>query len=46
VKMASGSKKKVGGKVTDCSLKLGEFTMKANLYVTILRCYDIVIGMY
>jgi hypothetical protein len=45
VEMASGAKKKVGGKVTDCSLNLGYFFMKANLYVMILGSYDIVIGM-
>jgi hypothetical protein len=45
VEMASGAKKKVGGKVTDCSLNLGDFVMKANLYVMILGSYDIMIGM-
>jgi hypothetical protein len=45
VEMASGAKQKVGGKVTDCSINLGDFVMKANLYVTILGSYDIVIGM-
>jgi hypothetical protein len=45
VEMDSGSKKKVGGKVTDCSLDLGNFAKKANLYVTILRYYDVMIGM-
>jgi hypothetical protein len=29
----------------DCSLNLGDFVMKANLYVTILGSYDFVIGM-
>jgi hypothetical protein len=29
----------------DCSINLGEFVTKANLYVTILGSYDIVIGM-
>jgi choline kinase len=45
VEMASGAKQKVGGKVTDCSLNLGYFVMKANLYVMILGSYDVVIGM-
>jgi predicted aspartyl protease len=45
VEMASGAKQKVGGKVTDCSINLGDFVTKANLYVTILGSYDIVIGM-
>jgi hypothetical protein len=43
--MASGAKQKVGGKVTNCSINLGEFLTKANLYVMILGSYDIVIGM-
>jgi hypothetical protein len=43
--MESGAKQKVGGKVMDCSINLGEFVTKANLYVTILGSYDIVIGM-
>jgi hypothetical protein len=43
--MASGAKQKVGGKVTGCSLNLGDFVMKANLYVMILGSYDVVIGM-
>jgi hypothetical protein len=33
VEMASGAKQKVGGKVTCCSLNLGEFVTRANLYV-------------
>jgi hypothetical protein len=45
VEMASGAKKKVGGKVTGCILNLGEFFTRANLYVTILGSYDIVIGI-
>jgi hypothetical protein len=36
VEMTSGAKQKVGGKVMDCSINLGEFVMKANLYITIL----------
>jgi tyrosine-protein phosphatase YwqE len=36
VEMASGAKQKVGGKVMGSLLNLGEFVMKANLYVTIL----------
>ena len=43
--MASGDKKKVGGKVTGCILNLREFVTRANLYVTILGSYDVVIGM-
>jgi hypothetical protein len=45
IEMASGAKPKVGGKVTSCTLNLGEFVTKANLYVTILRSYDVVISM-
>jgi hypothetical protein len=45
VEMASGAKQKVGGKVTSCTLNLEEFFTGANLYVTILESYDIVIGM-
>jgi hypothetical protein len=45
VEMASGAKQKVGGKVTGCTLNLGEFVTRANLYVTILGSYDVVIGM-
>ena len=43
--MASGAKQKVGGKVTGCTINLGEFVTKANLYVMILESYDIMIGM-
>jgi hypothetical protein len=43
--MTFGAKHKVGGKVTDCNINLGDFVMKANLYVMILGSYDIVIGM-
>jgi hypothetical protein len=45
VEMTSGAKQKVGGKVTGCVLNLGEFFTRANLYVTILGSYDVVIGM-
>jgi hypothetical protein len=45
VEMVSGAKQKVGGKVTGCALNLGEFVTRANLYVTILGSYDVVIGM-
>jgi hypothetical protein len=45
IEMASGAKQRVGGKVTGCILNLGEFFTKANLYVTILGSYDVVIGM-
>jgi len=43
--MASGAKQKVGGKVMDYSVKLGEFVTKENLYIMILGSYDIVIGI-
>jgi hypothetical protein len=45
VEMASGAKQKVGGKVMGCTLNLGEFFTRANLYVMILGSYDVVIGM-
>jgi hypothetical protein len=45
MEMASRAKQKVGGKVTSCVLNLGEFVTRANLYVTILGSYDVVIGM-
>jgi hypothetical protein len=43
--MASGAKNKVGGKVTNCSINLGYFVIKANLYFMTLGSYDKVIGM-
>jgi hypothetical protein len=45
VEMASGAKQKVGGKVTGCTLNLGEFVTGANLYITILGSYDVMIAM-
>ena len=45
VEMASRDKQKVGGKVTGCSLNLGEFVTRANLYVMTLESYDVMIGM-
>jgi hypothetical protein len=45
VEMDLGAKKKVGGKVMGCSLNLGEFVTRANIYITFLGFYDIVIGM-
>jgi hypothetical protein len=45
IEMASRAKQKVGGKVTGCTLNLGEFVMRVNLYVTILGSYDVMIGM-
>jgi hypothetical protein len=45
VEMASGAKQKVGGNVIGYALNLGEFFMRANLYVTILGSYDVAIGM-
>jgi hypothetical protein len=43
--MTSGDKQKFGGKITGCSLKIREFSTRANLYVMILGSYDRVIGM-
>jgi hypothetical protein len=40
-----GAKQKVGGKVKDCKINLGEFIASVNLFVTTLGSYDIVIGM-
>jgi hypothetical protein len=45
VELASGDKQKVGRKVTSCSLNLEEIVTRANLYVMILRSYDIMIDM-
>jgi hypothetical protein len=45
LEMASGDKQKVGGNVMGCTLNLGEFVTRANLYVTILGSSDIVISM-
>jgi hypothetical protein len=45
VEMTSGSKQKVGGKVTGYCLNLGDFVTRANLYFMILGYYDVVIGM-
>jgi len=43
--MDFGAKKKVGGKVIGCSLSLGYFLMKANVYAMILGYCDFMIGM-
>jgi len=43
--MVLGAKLKVGGKVMDCSINLGDFVSKVNIYVMILGFYDIVISM-
>jgi hypothetical protein len=43
--MASRAKQKVGGKVTICTLNLGDFITKVDLYVMILGSYEVVIGM-
>ena len=43
--MTSGAKQKVGGKVRDCKINLGEFIASVNIFVTTLGSYDIVIGM-
>jgi hypothetical protein len=45
VEMASGAKQKVGGKVVDCRINLGDFVTRSDLYVTILGSYDIMISM-
>jgi hypothetical protein len=45
VEMASRAKQKFEGKITVCNLNLGEFVTRANLYITILGSYDVVIGM-
>ena len=45
VEMASGAKQKVGGNVMGCTLNLGEFVIRANLYIMILGSYGIVINM-
>jgi hypothetical protein len=45
VEMASGAKKKVGGRVKNCNINLGDFMESVNLYVTILGSCDILIRM-
>ena len=45
VEMASGAKQKVGGKVFNCTLNLGYFVTRANLYIMILESYDVMINM-
>jgi hypothetical protein len=45
IEMESNAKKNVGGKVMDCSIILGYFLKKDNLYVMILGYYGRVIGM-
>jgi hypothetical protein len=45
VEMASRAKQNVGGKDMGCSLNLGEFVTKANMYVTTLGSYDVMINM-
>ena len=45
MEMVSGAKQKVGGRVTSYILNLGEFVTRANLDITILGSYDVVIGM-
>jgi hypothetical protein len=45
VEMETGAKKKVGGNIKGCSINLGDFVTKVDLYVTILGSYDLVIGM-
>jgi hypothetical protein len=43
--MDLGEKQKFGRKVTGCSLNLGKFFTRANLYIMILGSYDVMIGM-
>jgi hypothetical protein len=43
--MALRTKQKVGGKVIVCTLNLGYFVTRVDLYVMILGSYDVVIGM-
>ena len=45
VEMASGAKPRVGGNFMGCTLKLGEFVTRDNLYIMFLGSYDVVIGM-
>jgi hypothetical protein len=45
LEMASRAKHKDGGKVTGCTLNLGDFVTRANLYVMILGFYDLMIGI-
>ena len=45
MEMDSGAKHKVGGRVTDCILKLRDFITNSNLCITILGSYDFMIGM-
>jgi hypothetical protein len=44
-KMSLEAKQKVGGKVMGYSLNLGEFVTRANLYITTLGSYDVMIDM-
>jgi hypothetical protein len=43
--MDSRAKQNIGGKVMGCTLNMGEFVTRTNLYVTTLGSYDIMIGM-
>jgi hypothetical protein len=45
IEMESSAKQKVGEKIMDYSINFEDFVTKANLDVTILGSYDIVIGM-
>jgi hypothetical protein len=45
IEMASGDKQKVGAKVMDCRINLGDFVTKVNIYVMILGSYDIMISL-
>jgi len=45
VDMVVGAKQKVQGKVMGCIFNLVEFVTRANLYITILGYYDVVISM-
>jgi hypothetical protein len=46
VELAFEAQRKFGGKVRDCTINLGEFIESVKLFVTTLRSYEIVIGMY
>jgi hypothetical protein len=45
VEMALGANQKVGGKVTGCTLNLGDFFTRVDPYVMILGFYDVLIDM-
>eukprot|EP00253_Pinus_taeda_P021555 PITA_21555 len=45
VEMASGSQQSVGSIVRDCSVNIGGYDTKLNLYSTTLETYDLIVGM-